>query len=145
MHALCTVRWNVRRLTIATRAMAATTTTPWPADIDPSTWSSAPAVSGADTEAIKATTEFVKKAMADNDASHDWAHISRVKNTALTLAVEEGKGEDMQFMEMVELAALLHDVADWKYAKEGKCFIFRTCHELQTQPNMHHRCGASNT
>lgn len=118
--------------------MAATaTTTPWPSDIDPSTWSSAPAIAGVQTEAVTATTEFVRTAMADNDASHDWAHIARVRNTALNLAVEEGKGEDAEFMEMVELAALLHDVSDWKYAKEGKCSDFRNAplyHTTHSRP-----------
>ena len=93
--------------------------TPWPADIDPSTWTSAPAAKGAGTDAVKETEAFVKAAMADNDASHDFAHIARVRNTALKLAAEEGHSENADFLEMVELAALLHDVNDWKYAKEG--------------------------
>eukprot|EP01006_Ploeotia_vitrea_P007463 TRINITY_DN17130_c0_g1_i1.p2 TRINITY_DN17130_c0_g1~~TRINITY_DN17130_c0_g1_i1.p2 ORF type:complete len:208 (-),score=130.42 TRINITY_DN17130_c0_g1_i1:71-694(-) len=52
--------------------------------------------------------------MKDNDGSHDWFHVDRVRRTALTLAKEEGT-KDLQ---TVELAALLHDIKDWKYSGE---------------------------
>jgi len=44
--------------------------------------------------------------------SHDWFHIDRVRRNAVSLAAEE-KIEDML---AVELAALLHDIKDWKYS-----------------------------
>jgi uncharacterized protein len=44
-------------------------------------------------------------------AGHDWFHIERVRNTALAIAREEGADPFI-----VDLAALLHDVADWKFA-----------------------------
>eukprot|EP00123_Amoebidium_parasiticum_P001979 comp13188_c0_seq1/m.8549 comp13188_c0_seq1/g.8549 ORF comp13188_c0_seq1/g.8549 comp13188_c0_seq1/m.8549 type:complete len:256 (-) comp13188_c0_seq1:114-881(-) len=62
---------------------------------------------------------FVKEALANNDASHDYWHIHRVRNMALRLARDEKLPE--RSMEIVELAALLHDVGDWKYApKDGE-------------------------
>ena len=60
---------------------------------------------------IERTERFVRTALADIDGSHDWWHIHRVRLTARALAREEGAD-----IELVELAALLHDVADWKYS-----------------------------
>lgn len=44
----------------------------------------------------------------------DWWHIHRVRQTALSLAVEEAL--PAADLEIIELAALLHDIGDWKYA-----------------------------
>lgn len=44
------------------------------------------------------------------EGSHDWFHIERVWNTAKYLQSKEG-GD----LEIIELAALLHDIADHKY------------------------------
>lgn len=60
--------------------------------------------------------EYVRTALAGNDASHDWQHIARVRALALSLALEEGLLADSPAREVVEVAALLHDVADWKYS-----------------------------
>lgn len=60
--------------------------------------------------------EYVRAALAGNDASHDWQHIARVRALALSLALEEGLDADSPAREVVEVAALLHDVADWKYS-----------------------------
>eukprot|EP01113_Clastostelium_recurvatum_P038576 TRINITY_DN5788_c0_g2_i1.p1 TRINITY_DN5788_c0_g2~~TRINITY_DN5788_c0_g2_i1.p1 ORF type:complete len:219 (-),score=41.02 TRINITY_DN5788_c0_g2_i1:139-795(-) len=61
---------------------------------------------------IERTVEFVKKELAGNDGSHDFAHIYRVWQNARTIAREEGGGDT----EVVELAAILHDIQDWKYS-----------------------------
>ncbi|MBS3124720.1 HD domain-containing protein [Candidatus Woesearchaeota archaeon] len=64
-----------------------------------------------DKEAIlKKTEEFVRLTLEGEGTGHDWWHIHRVRNTALTLAKEE-QAETF----IVELAALLHDIADWKF------------------------------
>ena len=49
--------------------------------------------------------------MEGDSSGHDWWHVWRVWQTARNLAHEEGAD-----LEVVELAALLHDVADWKFA-----------------------------
>ncbi|MBL4653369.1 MAG: HD domain-containing protein [Flavobacteriales bacterium] len=59
---------------------------------------------------IQATINFVKKELANAEGGHDWWHILRVWNSAKTIAREE-KAE----MLVVELAALLHDIADAKF------------------------------
>lgn len=62
--------------------------------------------------------KLVEKAMAGNDASHDAAHVFRVRDTALSLAREEGLSNSSDSMEIVELAALLHDIGDYKYMRD---------------------------
>lgn len=63
--------------------------------------------------AIARTEEHIRNSTAPDQSSHDWWHIWRVRNLALRLAREEGIVEGLG---VVELAALLHDIADWKYA-----------------------------
>jgi uncharacterized protein len=55
---------------------------------------------------------FVRAELAGNDSSHDWFHIDRVRKLAVTL----GKREAVADLESVELAAMLHDLKDWKYS-----------------------------
>eukprot|EP00744_Colponema_vietnamica_P013508 GILI01018922.1.p1 GENE.GILI01018922.1~~GILI01018922.1.p1 ORF type:complete len:218 (+),score=27.54 GILI01018922.1:74-727(+) len=63
---------------------------------------------------IDSAVTFVKDHLSSNDASHDWTHIERVRLQARTLAIAEGLSERSQ--EIVELAAILHDVGDYKYS-----------------------------
>ena len=60
---------------------------------------------------IEKTKDFVYKKMKGEGSGHDWWHIYRVYNTAVAIAKEEN-GADIF---IVELAALLHDIADWKF------------------------------
>lgn len=51
------------------------------------------------------------KAQFDGEGSgHDWHHIDRVRKNALTLGAKEGAD-----LEIVNLGALLHDIADHKF------------------------------
>jgi uncharacterized protein len=59
---------------------------------------------------IDTTINFVKKELQNAESGHDWFHIERVWKTAKTIALEEGVD-----MEVVEFAALLHDIADSKF------------------------------
>lgn len=61
---------------------------------------------------VAKTVDFVRQALSGNDGSHDWFHIQRVWRLAKRLAIEEG----VEHLEEVELAALLHDIDDWKYS-----------------------------
>lgn len=63
------------------------------------------------TEIIKKTEEFAKKKMK-GDPGHDWSHVNRVRKLALHI----GKKEKVDLF-VVELAALLHDIADYKFYK----------------------------
>lgn len=59
---------------------------------------------------IEQTAEFVKDSLRNAEGGHDWWHIYRVWQSAKTIAVKENVN-----MEVVELAALLHDIADSKF------------------------------
>lgn len=62
-------------------------------------------------EAILKTEGFVRAALEGEGTGHDWFHIDRVRTAALRIAKAEG-GVDLT---ITELAALLHDIADWKF------------------------------
>lgn len=59
---------------------------------------------------INKTILFVKKQLQGAEGGHDWFHIERVYKTAKTINAIE-KGDQL----VVELAALLHDIADSKF------------------------------
>lgn len=61
-------------------------------------------------EIIKQTIEFVKDKLHGDSSGHDWWHIYRVWNMAKKLHQNEGGN-----LFIIEMAALLHDVADWKF------------------------------
>jgi uncharacterized protein len=59
---------------------------------------------------IEQTIHFVKTSLIAAETGHDWFHIARVYKTAQTInAIEKGNPQ------IVELAALLHDIADSKF------------------------------
>lgn len=62
---------------------------------------------------ISDTESFVKSILGEDNSGHDWWHIQRVRTTALQIA----KVENADLL-IVELAALLHDIDDWKVAGE---------------------------
>ena len=64
---------------------------------------------------IEKTVEYVKRSMEGGDVGHDWFHVERVWKMAKRICLEE-KAD----MFIVEMAALLHDIADWKFHEEGK-------------------------
>ncbi|KAH9618703.1 hypothetical protein KSS87_006400 [Heliosperma pusillum] len=76
-------------------------------------------------ETIKRAEELVKKLMKDHDASHDASHVLRVRDMALSLAAEEGLSSSPHSLQIVELAALLHDIGDYKYASHFKSLACR--------------------
>lgn len=63
------------------------------------------------SQIIAETAGHVRGLCTGDSSGHDWQHIERVRHAALTMAREEGAD-----LLVVELAALLHDVADWKFA-----------------------------
>ncbi|MDB5164797.1 MAG: metal dependent phosphohydrolase [Candidatus Saccharibacteria bacterium] len=62
-------------------------------------------------EVVDKTAEFVKTKFADEATGHDWWHMYRVWQLAKTIAQQE-KDADLF---IVEIGALLHDIADWKF------------------------------
>ncbi len=61
-------------------------------------------------EIIQKTANYVKSKLEGEGSGHDWWHILRVWNNAKHVGVAEGAN-----MFIVEIAALLHDLEDWKF------------------------------
>jgi uncharacterized protein len=61
-------------------------------------------------EIINKTIDFVKETLTDAEGGHDWFHTLRVYNNALLIS----KNEVVDVF-VVELGALLHDIADSKF------------------------------
>ena len=61
-------------------------------------------------EIVRRTEDFVRETLKADSTGHDWWHIDRVRKVAVKLARTEGADPFV-----VELAALLHDIADWKF------------------------------
>ena len=59
---------------------------------------------------LERTIEFVKETLQDAEGGHDWFHIERVFNTSNMLLQHEKAN-----VLTVQLAALLHDIADPKF------------------------------
>lgn len=71
---------------------------------------------------ITKVTAFVEKYMSAYDGSHDFNHIRRVVGLAHRIYKElneEGNGPELD-LQVVTLAALLHDVGDKKYLLPGQ-------------------------
>jgi len=56
------------------------------------------------------TADFMKSELTGEGSGHDWWHVYRVWKNAIQIA----KHEEVDLF-VVELAALLHDIADWKF------------------------------
>lgn len=59
---------------------------------------------------VDRTINFVKETLSNAEGGHDWFHIQRVYNNARHIAKEEDCN-----IQVVEIAALLHDIADSKF------------------------------
>ena len=62
------------------------------------------------SEIIEKTKEYVQNKLSGESSGHDWWHIYRVWKNALNI----GQHENVDLF-VVQLAALLHDIADWKF------------------------------
>jgi uncharacterized protein len=61
-------------------------------------------------EIIQKTADYIKQEFSDDSSGHDWWHIYRVWQTALHICEQENADTFI-----VQLAALLHDLDDWKF------------------------------
>jgi uncharacterized protein len=59
---------------------------------------------------IQKTKEFVQKTLEKAESGHDYWHIQRVLKASITIAQNEGAD-----MYIVQMGALLHDIADSKF------------------------------
>jgi len=61
------------------------------------------------SEIIQKTEEFIAREFASEGSGHDWFHVDRVRKLALRIGETEGCK-----LFVTEMAALLHDLDDWK-------------------------------
>lgn len=65
---------------------------------------------------VASVSEEIKNIFLSHpSSSHDWWHVLRVWNNAKHIGKKEGAD-----LFVVELGALLHDINDWKYSKDGE-------------------------
>ncbi len=80
---------------------------------------------------IQQTAAFVRKTLADAEGGHDWWHIARVWKLARLIA----QTEEVNIL-VVELAALLHDIADSKFHEGDEEIGPRKAREFLTSLNL---------
>lgn len=79
-------------------------------------------------ELINKTIELVKEKLEGTESGHDWFHIERVWK--LSLHIQEKEGGDKL---VIELAALLHDIADPKFHNGDETIATKIVTEFLTE------------
>lgn len=79
---------------------------------------------------IEKTVEFVKEKLEGAEAGHDWFHIERVWKLSKKIAETENCNQDV-----VELAALLHDIADPKFHNGDETLALKVSREFLESQN----------
>lgn len=74
---------------------------------------------------IENTVKFVKEKLEGAEAGHDWFHIERVWKLSKKIAETENCNQ-----EVVELAALLHDIADPKFHNGDETLALKVSREF---------------
>ena len=80
---------------------------------------------------IKNTISFVKDKLHNAEGGHDWFHIERVYKNSLLIA----KGEVCD-LTIVQLGALLHDIADSKFHDGDETIGPRTARNFLESQNV---------
>ncbi|QRM20030.1 HD domain-containing protein [Dechloromonas sp. TW-R-39-2] len=62
------------------------------------------------SELVERVAGQIKLRFLGENSGHDWYHIERVCKLARKIAIHEGADQ-----EVVQLGALVHDIADWKF------------------------------
>ncbi len=65
---------------------------------------------GAISPLVDRVAQHIQSKFDGEGSGHDWHHINRVRRLAKQIAAAEGANQ-----ELAELAALVHDIADWKF------------------------------
>lgn len=84
------------------------------------------------TEVISKTVNFVKTTLQNAEGGHDWFHIERVWKNALTIANTEPSADLL----VVQLGALLHDIADSKFHDGDETIGPRKSEEFMKSQNL---------
>lgn len=65
-------------------------------------------------EIIKRTEDYIASEFSSEGSGHDWFHVDRVRKMAVRIGRQEGCD-----LFIAEMAALLHDLDDWKLTDSG--------------------------
>jgi uncharacterized protein len=87
---------------------------------------------------ISATIDFVKASLKDIEPGHDWWHTCRVWRTARFLQQQEGG-----CLLDIELAALLHDIADSKFHQGNEDIGPQTAQQWLDSIGVNHSTAAA--
>lgn len=82
-------------------------------------------------ELIRKTINLVKEKLEGTESGHDWFHIERVWK--LSLKIHEKEGGDKL---IIELAALLHDIADAKFHNGDETLASKIVRNFLTEQNL---------
>lgn len=82
-------------------------------------------------EIIEKTINFVKQKLEGAEAGHDWFHIERVWKLSKKIAENEGGN-----LEIIELSALLHDIADPKFHNGDETLAIKISREFLETENV---------
>lgn len=74
---------------------------------------------------------FVKKQLQGAEAGHDWFHVERVWKLSQKIAAKEGGN-----LPVIELAALLHDIADPKFHNGDEHLALEISEDFLKQENI---------
>ena len=77
-------------------------------------------------QVIKITEEFVRKRMRGYDSGHDWWHIERVRKVAEYINEQESLADPF----ILEMAVLMHDTADSKFANDNSEEAYKVIEEF---------------
>jgi uncharacterized protein len=81
---------------------------------------------------IEKTIAFVKEKLHGAEAGHDWFHIERVYKNALLIAQDDSEADLL----VVQLGALLHDIADSKFHNGDESIGPETARKFLSENNV---------
>jgi len=81
---------------------------------------------------IEKTIAFVKEKLRGAEAGHDWFHIERVYKNALLIAQDDTEADLL----VVQLGALLHDIADSKFHDGDESIGPETARQFLSENNV---------
>ncbi|WP_194850217.1 HD domain-containing protein [Nonlabens antarcticus] len=84
---------------------------------------------------ITSTIQFVQQQLKDAEGGHDWFHIERVWKNAKLIATQETSADRL----IIELGALLHDIADSKFHDGDETLGPRVAREFLEKENVDER------
>lgn len=82
-------------------------------------------------ELINKTIELVKEKLEGTESGHDWFHIERVWKLSLKIHEKEG-GNQL----IIELASLLHDIADPKFHNGDETIASKIVNQFLTEQSL---------